>query len=214
MMAGLLEPMPRPARQKDGAGIWTLLVERRRPLAILLGFIALRALVLGTVSVFTPAYLMARGMTLAQAAWSFALLELAGAAGALAGGTISDRLGRRRTLIAIQLATVPFFYTLTAGPEALLIPLLVLTGVLIFSGAPIILAMVQEMLPEARSTASGLYFSLSYILTGLSAFLFGAAADLLGIQTAFTLLAFAPLLTLPLALLLPERPQFSRAQPA
>ena len=211
MMARLLGPVPRPEKRKDGVGIWALLVERRRPLAILLGFAALRSLVLGTVSVFTPAYLMARGMTLAQAAGSYALFELAGAAGALAGGTLSDRLGRRRTLVAIQLVTVPLFYILTAGPEPLLIPFLALTGVLIFSGTPIILAMVQEMLPEARSTASGLYFSLSYILTGLSAVLFGATADALGIRMAFTLLAFAPLLTLPFALVLPDRSKHTRA---
>jgi len=77
---------------------------------------------------------------------------------------------------------------------------------LIFGGTPVLLALVQELLPEVRSTASGLYFSINYVLTGTSAILFALAADAWGIQTAFLLLAFAPWLTLPLAFLLPERP--------
>jgi len=211
MMAKLLGPIPRPARRGDEAGFFTLLKERRRPLAILMSFVALRALVVGTVSVFTPAYLVARGLTLAQAAGGYALFELAGAAGALAGGTLSDRLGRRRTLSAIQVMVMPSFIALTAGPESLLVPSLLLTGGLVFGGSPILLAVLQELLPEARSTASGLYFSASYILTGLAAVIFGATADALGIQTAFTLLAFAPLLALPFALVLPECPKHTRA---
>jgi MFS transporter, FSR family, fosmidomycin resistance protein len=212
MMARFLGPVPRPEKREDGFGIRALLVERRRPLAILLGFVAMRSVVIGTVSVFTPAYLVARGMTLTQAAVGYALFELAGAAGALAGGTVSDRMGRRLTLIVIQAMVVPFFYAMTAGPAALLIPFLALTGVLVFSGTPVILAMVQEMLPEARSTASGLYFSLNYILTGSAAVVFGLLADSLGIERAFILLSFAPLLTLPLALFLPDRLRTRRSQ--
>ena len=146
-------------------------------------------------------------MSLVEAGAGYALLELAGAAGALAGGTLSDRLGRRRTLIASHMITVPFFYALVAGPEMALLPLLALTGFLVFSGTPIVLAIVQELLPEARSTASGLYFSLNYLSTGLAAVLFGALADVLGIQSAFLLLAFAPLLAVPFGLWLPARPR-------
>jgi FSR family fosmidomycin resistance protein-like MFS transporter len=196
-------------KQRGGFQLRPLLAERRRPLAILLGFIAIRSLVIGSLSVFTPAYLTARGMSLMQASAGYALMELAGAAGAFTGGTLSDRLGRRRMILAIQLLTVPFFVTLAAGPSGLLIPFLVLTGFLIFGGTPVLLALVQELLPEVRSTASGLYFSINYVLTGLSAVLFGVAADAWGIQTAFLLLAFAPWLTLPLALLLPDRPVVS-----
>jgi FSR family fosmidomycin resistance protein-like MFS transporter len=193
-------------KQRGGFQLRPLLEERRRPLAILLGFIAIRSLVIGSLSVFTPAYLTARGMTLMQASAGYALMELAGAAGAFTGGTLSDRIGRRRMILAIQLFTVPFFVSLAAGPSWLLIPFLVPTGFLIFGGTPVLLALVQELLPEVRSTASGLYFSINYVLTGGSAILFGAAADAWGIQTAFLLLAFAPWLTLPLAVLLPDRP--------
>lgn len=205
VMARLLRPTPRPVRRDGELGLRGLLVERRRPLGVLLAFVAVRAIVVGSVTVFTPAYLVTRGMTLTGAAAGYALFELAGAAGALAGGTLSDRMGRRRTLIATQILTVPFFYGLVAGAPELVIPLLALTGLLALSGSPVILALVQDLLPEARSTASGLYFSLNYIATGVAAVLFGVLADALGLERAFALLAFAPLLALPFALLLPDR---------
>jgi FSR family fosmidomycin resistance protein-like MFS transporter len=210
VMARILEPFARPAERGDAFALRAILAERRRPLGFLLAFISVRAILVGSVTVFTPAYLNARGMTLAQAAAGYALLELAGAGGALAGGTLSDRLGRRQTLIALQLFLVPFFYALAAGPDAWIVPLLALTGGLIFGGTPVILALVQEMLPEARSTASGLYFSLNYLATGMAAILFGSVADALGIQRAFALLAAIPMLTVPLAMLLPARPAPSK----
>ena len=207
MLARLLGPIQRPDARRGGPGVGAILSERRRPLIFLLAFVAARALVIGSVTVFTPTYLTARGMSLVGAGAGYAVLELAGAAGALAGGTLSDRLGRRRTLIASQVITVPFFYALVAAPEVALLPLLALTGFLVFSGTPIVLAIVQELIPEARSTASGLYFSLNYLSTGLAAVVFSALADAVGIQSAFLLLVFAPLLAVPFGLWLPARPQ-------
>jgi FSR family fosmidomycin resistance protein-like MFS transporter len=210
ILARLLGGASLEIRQRGGFQLRPLLAARRRPLAILLAFIAIRSLVIGSLSVFTPAYLTARGMTLMQASAGYALMELAGAAGAFSGGTLSDRLGRRRMILIIQALTVPFFVTLATGPAWLLTPFLVLTGFLVFGGTPVLLALLQELLPEVRSTASGLYFSVNYVLTGTSAILFGLAADAWGIQTAFLLLAFAPWLTLPLACLLPDRPARSQ----
>lgn len=123
-------------------------------------------------------------------------------------------MGRRRTLIATQLQSVPFFYVLVTGPADLVAPFLALTGFLVLSGSPVVLALVQELLPEARSTASGLYFTLNYIATGLAAALFGVLADALGLERAFALLAFAPLLTIPIALFLPDRVQPVKAHTA
>lgn len=121
-------------------------------------------------------------------------------------------MGRRRTLVAVQALSAPCVYALAAGPEGMVGVFLALAGFVVFSATPVMLAVVQELLPEARSTASGLFFSLNYLSTGLSAVLFGALADALGIQRAFGLLAFAPLLTLPFALLFPA-PHFTASRP-
>jgi FSR family fosmidomycin resistance protein-like MFS transporter len=215
--SALMFPLVGPIRRETKPGEWvdlrSILRDRRGPLLLLLAFVWTRALLVGSLGVFTPSYLTTRGLGLTQAALGYAVLELAGAAGAMAGGTISDRLGRRRMLLLAQSLAVPSFFAMTLGPASLLFPLLVVTGLVVFSTTPVALATLQEWLPEARSLAGGLYFSLNYIATGLAAVLFGILADQVGVQTAFTLLGFVPLATIPFALLMKDPPRSTAAKP-
>jgi FSR family fosmidomycin resistance protein-like MFS transporter len=196
----------RAARSSQRVALRPIFRDRHGPLLLLLAFVWIRALMVGSLGVFTPSYLTTRDLSLTQAAAGYALLELAGAAGAMAGGTLSDRLGRRRTLILLQMLAVPSFYAMVLGPLALIFPLLGVSGFIIFGATPIVVAMCQEWLPESRSLASGLYFGLNYIATGAAAVLFGVLADQVGVRPAFHLLGIVPLVCTPLSLLLRDPP--------
>jgi predicted MFS family arabinose efflux permease len=208
----LVGPLQRTTRPVEHAALRTILRERRGPLLLLFGFVWARALLVGSLGIFTPTYLTTRELSLAQAAAGYAVLELAGAGGAMAGGIISDRLGRRRTLLLAQSIAVPCFFAMAFGSRPFIFPLLALTGLIVFSTTPVVLAMFQEWLPEARSLAGGLYFSMNYIATGLAAVLFGIAADRIGVQAAFNLLGLVPLTTLPFAFLMREPPRGAPAE--
>jgi FSR family fosmidomycin resistance protein-like MFS transporter len=203
----MVGPIPRAARAIEHADLRAILHDRRGPLLLLLAFVWTRALLVGSLGVFTPTYLTTRGLSLAQAAVGYGVLELAGAAGAMAGGTISDRLGRRRTLLLAQTVAIPCFSAMAFGPHLLIFPLLALTGLVVFSTTPVALATLQEWLPEARSLAGGLYFSLNYIATGLAAVLFGMVADRIGVQATFNLLGLVPLATLPFVFFMQDPPR-------
>jgi FSR family fosmidomycin resistance protein-like MFS transporter len=203
----LVGPIQRAAKPVEHADLRMILRERRGPLLLLLAFVWTRALLVGSLGVFTPTYLTTRDFSLTQAAAGYAVLELAGAVGAMAGGTVSDRLGRRRTLLLGQSLSVPCFFAMAFGPDWLIFPLLVLTGLVVFSSTPVALATLQEWLPEARSLAGGLYFSLNYVATGLAAVLFGVLADGVGVRTAFNLLGLVPLGTIPIAFLMRDPPR-------
>jgi FSR family fosmidomycin resistance protein-like MFS transporter len=207
LMFRMVGPIPRAARPIEHADLREILRDRRGPLLLLLAFVWTRALLVGSLGVFTPTYLTTRGFSLAQAAMGYGVLELAGAAGAMAGGTISDRLGRRRTLLLAQTVAIPCFCAMVFGPHMLIFPLLALTGLVVFSTTPVALATLQEWLPEARSLAGGLYFSLNYIATGLAAVLFGMVADRIGVQLTFNLLGLVPLATLPFAFCMRDPPR-------
>jgi MFS transporter, FSR family, fosmidomycin resistance protein len=203
----LVGPIQRGPKPIEHANVRAILRDRRRPLLLLLAFVWTRALLVGSLGIFTPTYLTTRDLSLAQAAAGYALLELAGAAGAMAGGTVSDRLGRRRTLLLAQSIAMPCFFAMAFGPRLLIFPLLALTGLVVFSTTPVALAALQEWLPEARSLAGGLYFSLNYIATGLAAVLFGMLADRVGVQAAFNVLGLVPLATIPFVLLMQDPPR-------
>jgi len=204
VLSRLLAPVSRDALTVEGMSLREAVAGRGRVLACFFGFMATRALAFGTLTVFLPSYLVQRGATITAAGFWVAGLEAAGALGALAGGTLSDRLGRRRTILGTQLALVAllFGFVHTTGPASFL--LMLAMGACIFAVSPVALAIIQEIMPEARSTASGLYFSVNYMASGLIAILFGAVSDALGIGDAFRLLTFAPLVPFPFILRLPE----------
>lgn len=204
VLSRLLARIPRDAITVEGMSLRQAVAGRGWDLTIFFAFMATRALTFGTLTVFLPSYLVQRGASLTAAGLWVAGLEAAGALGALAGGTLSDRLGRRRTILSAQIALVAllFGFVHTTGPASFL--LMLAMGGCIFATSPVALAVIQEIMPDARSTASGLYFSVNYMASGLTAVLFGALSDALGIGDAFRLLTFAPLVPIPFILLLPE----------
>lgn len=129
----------------------------------------------------------ARGIDPAQAAILFAFPQLAGMLGAPIGGWVSDRLGRR-AVILLGIGTLgPAVYALTIVPnELLLLPLffigvagairMAVTEVLVVDTAP----------PERRSTVLGSYYLLSQEVGGVAAPVFGVAAGMVGIDSAFS----------------------------
>ena len=175
-----------------------------RVFAPLFGVMVFRNLIASGLSVFMVVFLTEfRGFELTVATGALALYELAGVGGALAGGTLSDRFGRRRTIgLAITLsAFFMFLFVNTTG--ALLVPVLIGLGLTTLSVTPIFQAVVQENLPENRATASGGFILYAFIIRAINVMVIGALGDALGLHTAFTVVLFLSLLALPSVWMLP-----------
>ncbi len=200
----LLAPLPHTAFTAGKLRLRAALAVQRRPLLGLMGVVAVRSLMVGAFPIFLPSFLMASGTSLALAGGALTAYELAGAAGAFAGGSLSDSWGRRQVLIGAQLAAVPLLYASLHGQGWTALAFLVAAGPAMLSSGPVQLAILHEIVPDGRSTATGLYFSFSMICSAVFVVLFGALADAIGLLTAFRLLAFVPLLAVPFALALPE----------
>ena len=127
--------------------------------------------------------------------------------GALLGGSISDRLGRRLVLLASLLLTPVAMgaFLLAAGWSRF--PLLLLLGFTALAITPVIMALVQESFPDNRALANGIYMSLSFLIRSGAVVVVGAMGDLWGMRLAFGVCAAIPLLGLPFLLLLPAQRQ-------
>lgn len=192
---------------KDGdrPASWQALRSMGPFLVPLAAILAVRALMIGALTTYLPVFLSEEGATLWRAGAALSVLQAAGVVGALLGGALSDRLGRRAILALSLLLTPAFMFAFLAASgwaQFLLLPALGLTSL---STAPAIMALVQESFPQSRSLANGIYMALNFLIQSGAVLALGALGDRFGLRMAFTVSAAIPLLGLPFLFLFPRR---------
>lgn len=191
----------------DGQGLpWRQALGIMGPLLVpLVGIIFVRSFMSAALTTYLPVFLTEEGAELWFAGVSLSVLEVAGVVGALVGGSLSDRLGRR-VILLISLAVTPFLmlaFVVVDGWARF--PLLLALGLTALSITPVIMALVQESFPQNRALANGVYMALGFGLRSGVVVVVGIMADLWGMRPAFIASAVIPLLGLPFLLLLPSR---------
>jgi FSR family fosmidomycin resistance protein-like MFS transporter len=165
-----------------------------------------RAFLTVSVTTYLPTFLNFEGSSLAQAGIMLAVLEGGGVVGALSSGTASDKFGRKPILLAAFVLSSIFLFIFLQVQGWLLIPVLILLGFFSLSPQPVLLAMVQDHLPNHRAAANGLYMSISFLLRSLVLVLVGIAGDAWGLRITFTISGVISILSIIPILLLPGKP--------
>lgn len=171
------------------------------PLFIIIFF---RMFMVTCMTTYLPTFMSLRGATLWLAGGSLSILELAGVAGALSSGTLSDRLGRKSVLLAITVLAPLLMLAFLNVSGWLLVPVLLAYGFVSIAPGPVFLALVQDHFPGNRAVSNGLYISMNFLLRSLAMLLVGVAGDAMGLETAFVGSAFLSLLGLVGIVLLPR----------
>lgn len=186
-------------------GIWKAMKEQKRALLLLSGLILFRSTAVQSIATFYPTYLTGRGSSLMYAGFALSMYELAGAFGALTGGTLSDRFGRKRMMLVSQAMAGPLMFVALSLPEgAANVGVMAIAGALALSASPVQLTLAQELLPGGRSTAAGIVFFLGFEGTLMSMLVVGAAGDIFGLGIALGGAAAASMLSIPFTMALPE----------
>jgi FSR family fosmidomycin resistance protein-like MFS transporter len=163
------------------------------------------------LQVFLPTFLVENGFSLTYAAICLSVLQITGMVGALLGGAISDRIGRRRMIAISLIGTTILMLVYLSISGWIVYPILVVLGLCALSVVPVILAYVQESFPENRSLANGIYIGTNFFIQSATVILLGLAGDHYSLALGFKLSAFAPLLGLPILLMLPSKQDASVA---
>ncbi len=186
---------------------WREALRAMRPLLVpLTALLITRFFLTVALSTFLPTFLNREGASLWSAGASLSVLQAAAVIGALAGGSLSDRFGRKIVLVTMTAAAPLLMFLFLNGRGWMQFSLLLLLGFTVMSGTPVIMALVQESYPPGRALANGIYMALNFLLTAVVTIAMGALGDLFGLRPAFIFSAAIFLVGLPLIWRLPLKP--------
>jgi FSR family fosmidomycin resistance protein-like MFS transporter len=158
------------------------------------GFTFFQAGVKASLTYYLPTFLTdSEGHSLVFADISLTILQLAGAAGALFAGTISDRLGRTSTLLIISIVTPLLMLIFLSIDGAWIIPVLIPLGFFLFAPTAVMMAMVQDLHTEKKAFVNAIYMTINFFISSLVIPMVGVITDHFGFQTSylvFNILAF------------------------
>jgi FSR family fosmidomycin resistance protein-like MFS transporter len=185
---------------------WRLGLQAMRGVMVPLGgLVAMRGLMMVASTVYLPIFLTDEGASLWVAGAALSLLEAAGVAGALTGGWVSDRIGRRAVMQIGYLTAPAMLVGLVLVSGWMRVPFLLLLGFTLLSIQPVNMALAQEAAPESRAFANGVYLAISFGVRTVAAVGFGLLADAVGLRPAMLASAVVMTAGAPLVLLLPGR---------
>ncbi len=125
------------------------------------------------------------------------------AGGTFLGGPLGDRFGRRAILWFSMLGALPFSLALPYASLPMTIVLVMLVGVVIASTFSVIVVYAQELMPGKTGLVAGIFFGLSFGVSGIGAAVLGHVADVTSIGAVYRICSYLPLIGL-LVVFLPD----------
>lgn len=171
----------------------------------LAGYMLFRTGLKSALTLYLPTYLTHQGQSLWVAGGALSLLQFAGALGTFGSGYLADRIGHRRALLIIGVLTPAAGLGLVFLPSIFSLPLLVLSGFLLFASSPIQLAVVQDAASESPAFLNSLFMTMSIITSGVAVYSVGSLGDGFGLPLTFKVVAALTILSVPFVFLIPTR---------
>ncbi len=158
-----------------------------------------------SITAFLPTFIKLETGNLWLAGAALTVFEITGVAGVFTAGSISDRFGRRRILMASLLgAPVSLLIFASIGGWARFLTLMVI-GFTLLSTTPVMLALIQEHAKSSPAAANGFFMMVSFMARSAIVVVVGFIADLFGLRATYFISAIMGLLAIPFILMLPKK---------
>lgn len=171
---------------------------------LLAGFMVLSMLMKSTISTFLPTLLSVDGDSLWTGGIYLSVYQLAGAAGTFTAGTVSDFIGRKKTLVITSVVNPLLMLIFVSVRQTIwAIPLLLAMGYFVIASGSVLLALVQDLNSERPAFINGIYMTINFFISSIAALSMGYVGDIWGLDVAFLTSAFVAFAAIPFLFLIP-----------
>jgi len=200
-----LRGLERPSSMKDEQKVERIWHMMRRIIAPLTMLLLCRAFLITGFVAFLPTYMVSLDQTLWVGGAMLALFELAGIAGALSGGTVSDRFGRRTILLVTLPLSSLFMLAFVYLSGWAKVPCIMFLGISAFSIMPVTMAVLYDSCGTNRGAANGIFMTINFVSTAVVTLFIGWLVDLTGFTVTLTVNALMGILCVPVIFFLPRQ---------
>lgn len=174
--------------------------------AILIGYTLFRSIMKSGLTAFLPTFFYTeKSESLWFANSALAVFQLAGALGTILAGSISDRIGRRTTLVTISMISPIMMFLFINTEGWLSFVFLMLLGFFVFAPGPVLIALVQDRSKQLPVFMNSIYMTVNFISAALAVFFAGVMGDWLGLERTYLISSILALGAIPFALLLKKK---------
>jgi len=170
-------------------------------------YILFRAGVRAALTLYLPIFLTQNGESLWLAGISLSIFQLAGAGGTFWAGSLSDRIGKRKTLLIAAILTPVMMGAFLLSQSWLAIVILIIEGMLIFAQGPVLLALFQDQKTSRPAFVNSIYMTINFGVNSLLVLFVGISGDAVGLTTTFLIAGILSVLAIPVVFFLPKEKQ-------
>ncbi len=168
---------------------------------LVIGITLFRAIMKSGLTAFLPTYYYSdKGESLWFANSALAVFQLAGALGTIFSGSISDKIGRKATLLIISIISPVMMFMFINSTGWLSFVFLVLLGFFVFAPGPVLIALVQDRSADFPVFMNSIYMTVSFVSSAIAVFFAGALGDWLGLETTYLISSALALCAIPFVL--------------
>ncbi len=192
-------------QQTDTIKISTVLKKYLKLFIMITGFMFFTSLMKAALSFFLPTFKNVQGASLWVGGINLAIYQLAGAVGTFLSGTLSDKFGRKRILLAAAIANpflmIAFVWFQNSAASTLI---LVLIGLSLISYGSVLLTLVQELETDRPAFLNGIYMTINFFVSAFGSLCIGFLSDIISMENTFYIAAVSAFVAIPFVVFLPD----------
>ncbi len=190
----------RPIQKPKEKGDTKKLLKTYKPFFLVLGgFLLFQSAMKSALTLYLPVYLVNQGESLWYAGISISILQFFGVIGTLISGSISDKIGKKTTLIVATTGAVLSMVLFILFGSIFLLPLI---GFFLFSTGPVLMATVQSTSSHMPTFMNSMYMSINFGVSAAIVFFVGLLGDIYGLHITYIICNIIAIGCIPMAFLL------------